>query len=61
MQAAPHGNEVNRLDEVPRPEVGPGGIFVEAWVPQTSGTNPHSRNTGMRFGEPVPLRHKLRA
>jgi 2-desacetyl-2-hydroxyethyl bacteriochlorophyllide A dehydrogenase len=48
-----------RIDEVPRPEVGPGDLLVKVASAGICGTDLHFRHMGPRFaGKPMPLGHE---
>lgn len=55
-----HGIRDLRLDDVPRPEVGPGDLLVRVRSAGICGTDLHFRHMGPRFpGKPMPLGHEF--
>lgn len=55
-----HGCQDLRLDEVPRPAVGPGDLLIKVAAAGICGTDLHFRHMGPRFaGRPMPLGHEF--
>ena len=55
-----HDREDLRLDEVPRPAVGPGDLLIKVAAAGICGTDLHFRHMGPRFaGRPMPLGHEF--
>lgn len=55
-----HGIRDLRLDEVPRPDVGPGDLLIKVRSAGICGTDLHFRHMGPRFpDQPMPLGHEF--
>jgi (R,R)-butanediol dehydrogenase / meso-butanediol dehydrogenase / diacetyl reductase len=54
-----HGPDDLRLDDLPRPAVGPTDLVVRVGAAGICGTDLHFRKRGTRFDRPMPLGHEF--